>query len=771
MKAYLAVIKDSFREALSSRVLWILLILTTLLLLALAPLGIREELASTLHRRDIRAGVEFAQKLSAQGTAAKLTPGRTIWPMLSEDLQSDIEQLNAAQAPSDEDDSPINEFELMSRLISELNALLDRADFYNEEAWKGYSLNDEAAQLQERGIDNLSGKELRRLNRLALQAAYSTDIVKAPNSAGQLVYFGYELGDPLPMDRDQTQQGVKNVLMIVMSFLVGAIGVFVAILVSASIIPQTFEPGSIDLLLSKPLSRSLLFLTKFVGGCAFILLNAAYLIVGLWLYLGLRFDIWSNRLLLCIPVFLFLFSIYYSVSAFAGVVWRNAVVCVVMAILFWAACFVVGTTKGAIESFALNSKRFAVIVPAGDTLLGANKSGDVFQWQPRANGWRQVFQGQQGGHVPFGFAYPMVGPVYDAQADQLVAISSVTPGFPTFGGAGKLAVGKRDEDWRRVTGVTSPHGTQSVLINSDGRILTAGTSGLFRFEGDPTYEHKPWLLFGLDFADKKKVGKFVTIGPAKGQSWSQPFSAGYDAQSDTFAVYSRGKLAVLEHLPEGRFEVAQETETPEDGAALIATTGEKVILAAKSGEVLLFEADTLKQTGSYRPFGKNEPRLISTSPDGRWIAVLFHNRKLSLYDAENNREVDAGLLGQGDISTAAFNEAGQLLAADRFPRVTAYEPGSWEIAEQYEAPSETLELVYRYVVKPIYTVFPKPGELDNVVAYLLLEQKSAAVVGDQEDNLQAERAPIDIWTPIWSNLAFLAVMLGLTCLYIERKDF
>ena len=53
MKAYLAVIKDSFREAFASRVLWILLVLITLLLLLLAPLGVKDEVAATLSRGDI----------------------------------------------------------------------------------------------------------------------------------------------------------------------------------------------------------------------------------------------------------------------------------------------------------------------------------------------------------------------------------------------------------------------------------------------------------------------------------------------------------------------------------------------------------------------------------------------------------------------------------------------------------------------------------------------------------------------------------------------
>ena len=50
-------------------------------------------------------------------------------------------------------------------------------------------------------------------------------------------------------------------------------GMIAAILVTSTVIPQMFEPGSITLLLSKPVSRSLLFSAKFLGACAFVFLN------------------------------------------------------------------------------------------------------------------------------------------------------------------------------------------------------------------------------------------------------------------------------------------------------------------------------------------------------------------------------------------------------------------------------------------------------------------------------------------------------------------
>ena len=42
--------------------------------------------------------------------------------------------------------------------------------------------------------------------------------------------------------------------------------------------------------------------------------------VGLWLISGLRFGVWSPRILWCVPLFMFLFATYYVVSALAGLV-------------------------------------------------------------------------------------------------------------------------------------------------------------------------------------------------------------------------------------------------------------------------------------------------------------------------------------------------------------------------------------------------------------------------------------------------------------------
>lgn len=763
MRPYLAVIKDSFREAFASRVLWILLVLITLLLLALAPLGVVDKAASSLRNEDLISGTELAKELVEQGNSASPSPAKHVWGFLSDDLRRRLTQMETEST-----EEPSESLRVMLDLVSQLNGLFEQPDFYDETAWADQRLGDEAQALLDRGVPELSDGELRRFNRLAFDAAFSEHVAPAPQSAMQVVYFGFEIGDTLPLDREQLETIVKTAMLAIMSFLVGALGVFVAILVTASIIPHMFESGAINLLLSRPLSRSLLFLTKFVGGCVFILLNSTYLIVGLWLIVGFRFDIWNSRLLLCIPVFLFLFAIYYCVSAFAGVVWKNAVVCVVIAILFWAACFTVGTTKGVIESIFLDPERIALILPAGDTLLVRNEGGETLEWDDGE--WDPVFVKDQRDAGPFGMMPGMIGPVFDAPRDQIVGIESSMPQFAGFGGAGTLVVGRREDNWRRVSGVAAPAGTSSMFIDGEGRILVAGTAGISRFEGDPAVEHVPVKLFGFDIAPRGKAGRFVDVGPSETKTWLPPFAAAQHPKDDRLALFSRGVVTVLSPDPEGRYVIDTQTDLDSDEAAVIGFAGSSVLVALGSGEIRVFDADTLEQVASDEPFGSEKPRSIAASPDGRWFAALYHNRKLSLYDADQAAPLEPEIDGQGAVSAARFSADNKLLIADRLPRVIEYDVETWSVERRLEPESGVLELVYSYVVLPIYTVFPKPGELDNLVSYLLTDQETVAI-GGREQSLQSERVVLNIWEPVWSNLAFLAVVLGLTCLYIERRDF
>ena len=79
-------------------------------------------------------------------------------------------------------------------------------------------------------------------------------------------------------------------------------------------------------------------------------------------------------------------------------------------------------------------------------------------------------------------------------------------------------------------------------------------------------------------------------------------------------------------------------------------------------------------------------------------------------------------------------------------------------------------MVYNWGVNPLYQINPKPSALDNAMGYLLSgnETQSMSLVTNDMKQAQAE---IDVWRPIFTNLAFVGVMLLIGCVYVARKEF
>ena len=117
-----------------------------------------------------------------------------------------------------------------------------------------------------------------------------------------------------------------------------------------------------------------------------------------------------------------------------------------------------------------------------------------------------------------------------------------------------------------------------------------------------------------------------------------------------------------------------------------------------------------------------------------------------------------------------FDGPSSLLVADRATRVTRYELEPFHVAEERAPPMDNIEVGYYYGVIPLYTVLPNPGELANVVEYLLTDRTTVAE-GLNPHDLSDNRKDVDLSAPIWSSLAFLAVVLTIACLYVRQADY
>ena len=144
-------------------------------------------------------------------------------------------------------------------------------------------------------------------------------------------------------------------LLFVQDRLVNGLGAIVTLLVTiiltAFFIPNLMRKGSLDLILAKPVSRGELLVYKYIGGLTFMFLVSCLAIGGVWLVLSIRSGYWNPVFLLSIPMLTFSFAILYALSAFLGVLTRNAIVAILLTILFMFLLWAVGTGKTVLDVY------------------------------------------------------------------------------------------------------------------------------------------------------------------------------------------------------------------------------------------------------------------------------------------------------------------------------------------------------------------------------------------------------------------------------------
>jgi ABC-type transport system involved in multi-copper enzyme maturation permease subunit len=767
MRPYFAIIKDSFREALASRVLWVFTGVIVLLLIALAPLGYQHNLTTAFAWGDIVDPQQFAKRLKEDGNKEQPSPGKRIWSLLDANAKKKIDVLTVAR-----DDEKRRERDGravvagIGALRNGLNEIIKRRDFFEPALWSVAALPKEAKDLLDRGPDKLSQIELARMNRLLIEAAFPNDVRWRSNDSISIAYLGFA-SDPLPFSKRQVDSFIKEwVLTSAMDWIVGVFGLIAALLVTSNVIPQMFEPGSITLLLSKPVSRSLLFTSKFVGACAFVFLNVTLLIVGLWLIVGVRFDIWNHGMLACIPVFLFMFLVYYAVSALTGLVWKSAIISVVVTVLFWIVCFVVDFTHGLMDGGYIDQLRITQMAMAGDTLIAINEQGVVQVWDDEEQEWRAANE-PRGGPIVQVFD----GPYYQADSKQLVLGQSWRALFgPSRQQRISLKVASAEGAWRLQDGPALPSGTAKVLMGNDGTLYAIAGDNIYAYHGDLASKGMALRFFGTRVPLGGR-GDFQPCLAGERLSFADPIAAALDPAGPRMVVCAANEIYVFAQQDDGSYkEAAHRTlDIKDKEGSAVAIAGDLIVVAFENGKLLELSADDLSTKEELKLEPNSQPRFVDASNDGQQLGVVYQNRYLWLIDAQSGAARRAPVSRQGEISGISF-VGDQLLVGDQANRVVAYDANDYSRERTYQPAMTRSELAYYYGVGPLYKIFPKPRQLHKTVQYLVTGKRTTDV-GLFQGDLTQHREDLQPWQPVRSGLAFLCVVLVAACVYMERQEF
>lgn len=174
---------------------------------------------------------------------------------------------------------------------------------------------------------------------LLLSFAMNLEVVEGSLSAVRL--FGFDTQSSTEMVKDvQTGEWTKQAVSVdkfvveMSSFVFGAayfLGTLLGLFATMPLISGFLEQGRIDLLLSKPISRSRLLSGHLLGVVLTVLSLATYLVVGVWMALSIKTGVWLPQMLLSIPLIVVMFAVMYSVILTLSVVTRSTGLALIIA--------------------------------------------------------------------------------------------------------------------------------------------------------------------------------------------------------------------------------------------------------------------------------------------------------------------------------------------------------------------------------------------------------------------------------------------------------
>ncbi len=345
---YFAILKDSLREALDSKVLYVLLGLSLLIVSFVATLGFRPMPAERTFEKLLDGTMVHYMEANKPDRNEK-RKARNDLPQ----LRGGLYQLKKVETVDGKPDSPDANYRLV------LNKM-----YMNEDAAAKVRRNPDAefhalhqhfADLEQLGFFRIGAIRLAPVaDPKPFDVEYQLDFLSTSGTRRiwlhePSLFFGLvplsEIDVPLGFQLSQ----IADLVLSMGSW----VAVLLGVIITSFFIPNMLQKGTIDLLLVKPIRRSLLLFFKYIGGLTFIFLNNAFAILGIWLVLGLRSGIWANWVLLLIPIMTFFFAILYAVSTLTAVLTRSTVTAILVTIGAWFMFFLVGLGVRIFETGAL----------------------------------------------------------------------------------------------------------------------------------------------------------------------------------------------------------------------------------------------------------------------------------------------------------------------------------------------------------------------------------------------------------------------------------
>jgi len=181
---------------------------------------------------------------------------------------------------------------------------------------------------------------------LALRTDVADGVIASLSVAGMqgsASQRGFRLGDEAagPEMGGLTAETFVRYVQLGVAFFLFPLAILMSVFATASLVPRMLEKGAIDLLLSKPITRPALLLSRYAGGLLTASLNLLYLTCGLAAILALKTGVWNGGFVLSGLLMSLFFACLLAFMVLVGVLLRSTTVSIMItAILFFVSLVV-----------------------------------------------------------------------------------------------------------------------------------------------------------------------------------------------------------------------------------------------------------------------------------------------------------------------------------------------------------------------------------------------------------------------------------------------
>jgi len=153
---------------------------------------------------------------------------------------------------------------------------------------------------------------------------------------------------------------------VLVPFWLGLFAIVLALISVCPVFPNFLQAGSIDIAVSKPINRWVLFIAKYLSSLLFVGVQVLVFCVIVFLAFGLRMESWNFGIFWAVPLIVFVFSLIYCVAVLTAVWSKSILLSLLMAFLIWGVSWGVQMAEGMIYTAAYTMPATGMTIEMGD---------------------------------------------------------------------------------------------------------------------------------------------------------------------------------------------------------------------------------------------------------------------------------------------------------------------------------------------------------------------------------------------------------------------